>query len=396
MSKVFEIRDYYCSMKFKFLKIDLESTTTYNCHAASPHSVDFNWLKNNPGNLFNTNVNVAERQMMLENKRNSSCEQNCWSAEDNGAQSPRQYQLGTQRTHSVVNTNPEIVDLTIGSDCNLTCSYCCKEYSSAWRRDLATHGNYDVQSDANRFALTVKDTVLMKFSQSALKSTLHYQSLLNEIKLVAPTLKKLIVTGGEPFLDNQLIETIRQLPFSKDCKIQMYTGLGVNVSRFEKILTRLKTVENLYLTVSAECTNQLHEFNRYGSSWLDFEHKIQLIRKHGIKYEFQSTLSNLTVFGFANFAKQFKDDTIRITFAYQPNMMAPYVLDSTSKQVIIEQLQLLPESMKNQILQSMSAEPTESQRQGIKQFLTEFVNRRKDLDITIYPKHFLNWISYVV
>jgi hypothetical protein len=76
MSKVFEIRDYYCSMKFKFLKIDLESTTTYNCHAASPHSVDFNWLKNNPGNLFNTNVNVAERQMMLENKRNSSCEQN--------------------------------------------------------------------------------------------------------------------------------------------------------------------------------------------------------------------------------------------------------------------------------------------------------------------------------
>jgi organic radical activating enzyme len=296
----------------------------------------------------------------------------------------------------VVNTNPEIVDLTIGSDCNLTCSYCCKEYSSAWRRDLVTHGNYDVQSDANRFALTVKDTVLMKFSQSALKSTLHYQSLLNEIKLVAPTLKKLIVTGGEPFLDNQLIETIRQLPFSKDCKIQMYTGLGVNVSRFEKILNRLKTVDNLYLTVSAECTNQLHEFNRYGSSWLDFEHKIQLIRKHGIKYEFQSTLSNLTVFGFANFAKQFKDDTIRITFAYQPNMMAPYVLDSTSKQVIIEQLQLLPESMKNQIVRSMSAEPTESQRQGIKQFLTEFVNRRKDLDITIYPKHFLNWISYVV
>jgi hypothetical protein len=77
-------------------------------------------------------------------------------------------------------------------------------------------------------------------------------------------------------------------------------------------------------------------------------------------------------------------------------MMAPYVLDSTSKQVIIEQLQLLPESMKNQIVRSMSAEPTESQRQGIKQFLTEFVNRRKDLDITIYPKHFLNWISYVV
>ena len=132
-------RDYYCSYKFKFLKIDLESKTTYNCHAAAPHPIDFDWLNNNPGQLFNTDTSINERQQMLNNQRNDSCEQNCWRAEDSGAQSPRLYQGGAKRTHDQLITHPEIIDLTVGGDCNLTCSYCCKEFSSAWRRDIVNN-----------------------------------------------------------------------------------------------------------------------------------------------------------------------------------------------------------------------------------------------------------------
>ena len=389
-------RSYYCSMKFQFLKIDFESKTTYNCHAATPHAVDFNWLSNNPGQLFNTPVNIMERNMMLTNQRNSSCEQNCWKAEDMGAISPRIWQGGESKTHTDSVTPPEIIDLTIGGDCNLTCSYCCKEFSSAWRRDLVANGNYELDSDSDRYKLNTKDKVLLKFSQPDLKSTEHYQSLLNEVRSAIPTLKKLVITGGEPFLDNQLIDTIIGLPFSDDTKIQLYTGLGVSATRFERILDKLKSVKNLYLSISAECTGKLHEFNRYGTSWADVEHKIQLIHKYGIKYEFHSTLSNLTMFGFVDFANQFRDDKIVVTFAYQPNMMAPYVLDPKSKQIIIDQLQSLPDFLKNPITQSLLAEPSESQRKGIKQFLTEFVKRRQDLDISIYPMHFLNWINHVV
>jgi hypothetical protein len=65
-------RDYYCSMKFRHLKVDMECGTTYNCHAAKPHPVDFEWIKNNPMQLFNNPISVAERDMMLKNIRNES------------------------------------------------------------------------------------------------------------------------------------------------------------------------------------------------------------------------------------------------------------------------------------------------------------------------------------
>jgi organic radical activating enzyme len=389
-------RDYYCSMKFKYLKIDLESKTTYNCHAAKPYPVDFTWLKENTGQLFNTPINVAERQQMLVNQRNSGCEQNCWAAEDVGAQSPRLFQGGDLKTHSTVQTTPEIIDLTIGPNCNLTCSYCCKEYSTSWRRDVVMHGDYHV--DSERYQPTDKDRVLLKISQSELKNTKHYQELLNEIKLAAPTLKKLTVTGGEPFLDNQLLDMLAQLNLNKGAQIEIYTGLGVNSSRFAKIVSQLEKIPNVMLRISAENTKKFLEFNRYGLIWENFVERIDFLESKQINFEFHSTLSNLTILDFVNFYKQFNHKNIIVTFAYQPLMHAPYVLDLETKTNLREEIKLLPMNMQESILQSIANDPTESQRLNLRQFLSEFVRRRPDISLNIFPKSMLNWVelNYVV
>lgn len=396
MSRTFELknsnaseRSYYCSMKFKYLKIDLESRTTYTCHAAAPHSVDFNWLNQNTGQLFNHDTNIQEREMMLANQRNASCEQNCWQAEDQSAVSPRLVQQGAKRTHIDVHTQPEIIDLTINGDCNLTCSYCCKEYSSSWRRDVVNNGDYSVSSD--RYSATDKDRVLLKISQPKLKQTDRYQSLLDEIVLAAPGLKRLVVTGGEPFLDNKLVNTLKKLQLQPDAAVEIYTGLGVNISRFAKIINELQSIRNVEIIVSAESVQKFLEFNRYGSNWSDFESKIKMLQTAGINMRFHSTLTNLTLFGFAEFYHYFQDHKIVINFAYQPDMMAPYVLDNTSKQMIIEQLQVLPESVRDPIIKSMAPQPTEANRIDIGKFLIEFVHRRPDLDLGIFPEHFLQW-----
>jgi organic radical activating enzyme len=389
-------RDYYCSMKFKYLKIDIESKTTYNCHAAKPHQVDFAWLKENTGQLFNSPINVAERTQMLVNQRNSSCEQNCWPAEDVGAQSPRLYQGGEIKTHSIVRTTPEIIDLTIGSDCNLTCSYCCKEYSTAWRRDVVTSGDYQV--DSERYRPTDKDCVLLKISQSELKNTKHYQALFNEVKLATPTLKKLTVTGGEPFLDNQLLDMLVELNLNSDTKIEIYTGLGVNSTRFAKIVSQLEKIPNVTLRISAENTKKFLEFNRYGVTWENFVDKINFLEFKQINFEFHSTLSNLTVLDFVNFYKQFSHKNITVTFAYQPLMQAPYVLDLETKKHLREELKSLPMNLQESILQSIANDPTESQRLNLKQFLSEFVRRRKNICLDIFPKSMLDWaeLNHVV
>ena len=393
-TKTINSRDYYCSMKFRFLKIDLESKMTYNCHAAKPHPVNFIRLKDKPGQLFNTDVNVYERQQMLVNERNISCEQNCWSAEDRGATSPRIEQGGIERTHEQVITTPELIDLTINGDCNLTCSYCCKEFSSSWRRDVVTNGDYpltnftDLQYTANN-----KDRALLEISQRNLKNTEQYQALLNEIRLLAPGLKRLTVTGGEPFLDNSLVEMLTELPLGKDTFIEIYTGLGVEYKRFERIVKQLEHLNNVLVVVSGENTGKFLEFNRYGNQYKDFVDKVTLLKQSKVKLVFQSTLSNLTIHDFHNFYKEYGNYEIWVTFAYQPTMMAPYVLDVDSKQKIKYNIQTIPEKYQKMILNSIMAEPTEQQRINAAEFLREFVRRRPDLDLSIYPSTFLSWLG---
>jgi len=380
-------------MKFKYLKIDLESKTTYNCHAAAPHPVDFAWLDKNPGQLFNTDVNVAERGMMLRNERNTSCEQNCWVAEDAGAVSPRLYQGGVEQTHTEPITRPEIIDLTINGDCNLTCTYCCKEFSSAWRRDVVNNGDYNTVNTDDRYKANVKDRALLKISQSTLKTTAHYQTLFNEIKLSAPGLKKLTVTGGEPLLDNSLVNMLKSIDFAADTVVEIYTGLGVAMPRFVRFIEELKTIPNLLLLISAEATEKFLEFNRYGVKWPDFVRKVEILKETGINFKFHATVTNLTIFDFANFVDYFKPKDMNLTFAYQPRMMAPYVLDKTSKESIIQSISGLSTDFKKQIMESMQNDPTEEDRKNIGIFLQEFVARRSDLDLNIYPQSFLNWIK---
>lgn len=384
-------RDYYCSYKFKYLKIDLVSNATYNCHAAKQHAIDFQWLDNNQGNLFNTDINIAERQMMLVNQRNSSCEENCWPLEDKGAVSPRIWQNGRIKTHADVQTQPEILEIKLNDNCNLSCSYCCKEYSSTWRRDLSINGDYKINTDDARYQLTSRDKIMMKVSQNEVKNTKQFQTLMTEIKSFAPGLKEIVITGGEPLLDNQLFDVLDAVSNSS-AVINIYTGLGVEVKRFQRMLDKIKQMPTAMISISAECTDKFYEFNRYGNVWTEFVNKIELLQKSNIEFRFSTAISNLTVFGLTSFIKYFNNQRIGLVFVNQPSMMAPYVLDPKSKQQIMQDIQSLPDHYRTQIAQSVQANPSEAQRQQMSEFLKEYAVRR-NLDMNIYPQSFLEWLD---
>lgn len=402
MSKIIKIisdnsqgnRDYYCSMKFRYLKIDPESKTLSCCHAAAPHDIDFKWLANNPGQLFNDNINVCEREQMLNNERNKSCEQNCWYAEDIGAVSPRLYQHGYTKTHMQATTQPDIVEFTLHSDCNLSCSYCCKEYSSSWRQDLVAHGSYKLTDYVDeRFTLTDRDRILHKVSQPELKNSKHYQLLMNDFFDLLPNLSQLNLTGGEPFLDNGFFDMFCERNTNHDMRIQIYTGLKVDHKRLDKILTKLEKFKNLYVMISGENIGKNLEFHRYGIRWADYLDNINLVKSKKMNMEFHATVSALTIFGFVDFAKFFSDETIFLSFAYQPRFVAPHVLDPLSKDLIKKQITVLSDDWQEKILHSISQEPTEQDRINLGEFITQFIQRRPDLNYDVFPKHFLEWLD---
>lgn len=389
-------RDYYCNYKFKFLKIDLSQDTIYNCHASKPQQIKYDQLDNTT--LFNNPTSVSDRDMMLENKRCDSCEQNCWHIEDKGGISPRIWQGGAKKTHTVPITTPEILDLTISNDCNLTCSYCCKEYSKSWLRDIINNGEYEYTNPPadlrNRNTVTLRDNISLHVKQSKFKQNKKYKLLLEQIKQMVPGLSEVHITGGEPFVDNDLFDVIDVINANKDIKLIIYTGLGVSMSRFKKYLNRIKEVNNIdiHLRISAEGTRKHMEFNRYGINSKEFNQKLDYLINADINFSFHSTLSNLSIFGFPNFYKAYNKHNIKIMFAFTPRIFPIYVMDDRSKaRLLVELKAILPDDMYTSIKKTIEPTPTDEQRINLGEFLTQFIERRPELSLAIFPKSFLTW-----
>lgn len=387
-----EHRDYYCRNKFTFLKIDVEQKSTYNCHAATPHPIDLKWLQQNPGNLFNTDINVQERKLMLDNQRNTSCEQNCYRAEDLGLIGPRILEGGYIRTHFDPIATPEIIDINLTSDCNLACSYCNREYSTAWRQDLIKHGDYvDLDStgyNAPSYKSMPIDKILSRLSQSEKKQSTQAKLVLDELAMMSTSSKKIIITGGEPFLNNSLFELLDLVKHVNEIKI--FTGLGVSRQRFHTILDKLQNYPNVSICVSIENIDDLYEFNRNGALWNDTKYMMDQIKQSNIPALIHSTLSCLTIHGFSEFLNQFNDWEIEIDLAHVPTFMPLNVIDPESKEKIINDLHEKNFKNKEYIISALKIDPSKEQQLHLKSFLQQF-SKRRSLNLNIFPKSFLNW-----
>lgn len=380
------LTNFYCSQKFTWLSVDLEKKLTQSCCQSDLSKIDLTWLKNNPGKLFNTPLLLEERQAMLDNKPVVSCENACWRPEKNNVISRRIIDHSYEKTHVNLESSPEILSITFGSTCNLTCSYCCKTYSSAWGQDIVNNGSY---LDHERFKMHDQDRIILKLSQKEIAGSGNFTFLLDEVSKFTNTLL-IRITGGEPFLYNSLLSLLTKL---ENCKnITIHTGLGVNHDRFCRQLDKIQHIKNLELSVSAENINKFYEFNRYGNSFENFKTNLTEIKSRNIKLSFNSVVSNLTIFGLSEFVDEFDSNPIHYSPCYDPDFLAVNVLDSASIDQLAIKIDQSRISIKDEIIKSLYSPATQEQQKNLSTFLFEFA-RRRNLDLAIFPESMLQWLS---
>ena len=355
------------------MTVEPERRSIASCCAATPEKIDLSWLRNNPGQLFNIPNLQRERQQMLDNQLVASCEDTCWKAERAGLPSRRTKMLSDSRTHLDVKATPTTLHINLGSDCNLTCSYCTKQYSTAWLRDINTNGPY---LDENRFQINTNDRIVLKLGQTAIKSSPGYQLIIDEIRNTN-TANQIVITGGEPFLYNGLEQLVTSLPQP----VNIFTGLGVDSKRLKRILDALP--DTVTFTVSAENIDKLYEFNRYGNTWNNFLKNLELIQQK-FNYRFCTVVSNLTIHSLAKFREQFGTKQDLVNLCTDPDYLSASVLDPESK--------LLYQSTMPDLLDTISVEYTLEQKQKLCKYLSRFVEIR-NLDLQIFPAHFINWLN---
>jgi MoaA/NifB/PqqE/SkfB family radical SAM enzyme len=383
-------RDYYCSRKFTELTVNLENRSVASCCSADFQRINFDNLKSN--NIANIDFLVNDRTAMLNNQAVDSCREYCWNLEDIGQLSVRQTGGTNIKTHqSTKIDNLNSIDIVIGSRCNLTCSYCCKNYSRSWLQDIVKNGSYDIKNEGNKYSLTAVDHVVKNLSQSNLYSGQNFELLLKSITDMFGSVSNIQITGGEPFLYDFTFDLIKIIP--PNVQVTVFTGAGIDVNKFSTKLDELKLLPNLKIAISAENIGQFYEFNRFGNSFENFNAIVQLIKQSGIRYSFTSVLSNLTIFGFIDFLK-YADAPIKQQFCNSPAFMNITVVDEYTKSQLLEVYKDQHDDRLNVVIQNLenSTPCSEFDRKNLSTFFKEFASRR-NLDTGIFPSSFQKWID---
>jgi organic radical activating enzyme len=379
-------RDYYCSQKFDWLEIRLYDGYVASCCQSEPSRVTLDLLRQDDQAFFNWPEIVVEREKMLQNLRIPGCENSCWKPEDQ-SQSSRRTEIKIHPRYSDTKRLPRTLNLVVNNTCNLTCSYCCKNFSSAWLRDVVTNGNYDIDLAHERYNADSKDQLLHRVSQKTMALSTIGQRIMEQIELCHDQIDEILVSGGEPLLYQDL-ESL--LDLFQDKKIQIYTGLGVPRQRVRKLLPLLER-PNVRVTISAENTGCYHEFNRYGTSYQDFLANLELFDSHP-RLNFASTISNLTVLDFAQFADRHRGRDITLNYVFEPGFMHPSVLDHETKSAVLAKLHDIAPQHHQRIASWLAPDPPAQERDRLRKFLLRFASVRH-LDFALLPLSLRSWLD---
>lgn len=324
---------------------------------------------------------------MLENQRILGCEHACWKLEDLGLES-RRTAITDHRRYDGIESKLKTLNLVLGNTCNLTCSYCCKEFSHSWLADVVNYGGYDIEDRDNRYRPTAMDHVMMRVSQTGQQKTKMWELILGQLRQDINNLEEVLITGGEPFLYNNLVDIVDMF---RDQKITIVTGLGIKKQRLISMLEKLSN-KNITIAVSGENTNSFYEFNRYGQSYQDFLDNLDLIKeKFSLRYH--CVISNLTLFDFENYADNIVGNSpILITPVTDPDFMSPWVVDEISRQRSIDRFLKSKNKHVNGLIDLLKNQPTERERSQMAGWMRRFAATR-NLDLAIFPASFLRWLQ---
>jgi pyruvate-formate lyase-activating enzyme len=268
------------------------------------------WLKNLKNQLNN-------------NHKTSGCNF-CWKQENNGSKSMREKRNAYYENKP--NNGIEHIMITYGNQCNTACRICNSSRSSLIEKQYREMK--DNVTDQELLNLISKKHVWNK-------TKTWYRNINNDIISIADTIRKIEISGGEPFINvhfdkliDGLIESGKKLP-----------GLNIttNGSFTEEQIVKLKEFEHVHINFSIDGVGKdFYEYLRWPLKWNDVLSKIDILKKYPwITCEFVIVPHNLNVLNLSESIIWFKEYTnydtrFKIGFSWL-NGAPWYSIDNTPK-----------------------------------------------------------------
>ena len=220
------------------------------------------------------------RQLMLKNKLPNNCERICPSNKTNTMRD----QINIKHDVSILFENivatPTLkkVNWKFGSTCNLACRMCSPTISSHMNKTLNAFKN----ENENEFS---------KYEISPVADSFTTPETMSKLKALLPQLETLMISGGEPFLSNDVEIILKEAIKNKDNE-HITLIITTNGTKFIKpkldIFLKFKKLE---LIISIDGMEDTYDYIRYPFTFNMLHERIQNLKLYIDKHNLQDKVS---------------------------------------------------------------------------------------------------------
>jgi sulfatase maturation enzyme AslB (radical SAM superfamily) len=254
------------------------------------------WNTQSLDEIWNGRYMQSIRQQMLAGNVVDDCRV-CNSIEQSGNPSPRTHankeyaDTLTSELHGVAASMPDSLELRLSTVCNLQCVTCWSGSSSKVAEERAHAIKHTalpqwLEEDwRNETATYYADTGYINAAQSK-----------DNFRRIAPTLKRLYITGGEPTMDANIYQYLDILLDAGNINCHISFTTNCTVWNY-KLLDRLAKFNNTEVQISIDGLTQVDEYIRYPTVWGE---KVRNFEKY-LRHDVAKTLKIYTVVSALNY-----------------------------------------------------------------------------------------------
>ena len=253
-------------------RVKLCCSITENLHVRDGMHT-YNFGKDRIEDIWNSNYMNAARHSLSSGIQFSHCS-NCWKMEEMKIESSRVAALrdNLHKIEDGVTRLPESLELRLGNKCNLKCMSCWSLSSSSIFHERETALKEMNLPDGLAFGWRWEIEEVKSMDKNWYESEIFKENF----RKMAPQLRRLYLTGGEPtlidennFFMDELIKAGN--PF---CAVSFTTNATIWNEKFYKSLEKFQSSE---VQISIDGIGSLNEYVRYGSKWEIVERNLEKI-----------------------------------------------------------------------------------------------------------------------
>lgn len=398
----------FCPLRWTYMQVDLEHGKVKACCKTPFQSITDEQIRElGAGALFNGHYVQQRRREMLAGIKHDDCS-TCWTEEELGLLSYRYLQSGKEPFRSsiasisaqapVVNrATPKHVEIILNTNCDLKCSYCGPEFSSAWAVELKREGPFPVRHDNPQIA-PAGSLFLETFWQ-------WFEEELSSIAYVQ-------FNGGEPLLQNEFYKFLTKILDSSERVGHLQVGVISNLNtppgkleRLRKILPPLLERHGFRFGISQDSVGKRAEYIRSGLKWQRFDENLRALLADfpGLSVQIAPTMSALNVTSIKSlliYAAQLSDQygaeiIMRPSIVMWPDFQSPLILPKEYVRYLEDAIRYLEESRRWPIMRERLSEIREAtekvreldpRRKIFYDWFKEYDRRRKVSFLEVFPE----------